>query len=303
MKIRVLHYFLAVAREGNMSAAAAALHVTQPTLSRQLAELEAELGVRLFVRRSHGVALTADGQRLRSRAEEILALLEKTRSEFAAHGKALAGDVHIGCGETREIRHLAAAMQQVQQAHPGVRFHIHSGNSDDVTARLDQGLLDFCVLIEPADLSKYDSMRLPGKDVWGVITPGDSALAALPHITRADLLGQPLIVSRQAMRRGAAPNALAGWFGEDFERLHIAATYNLAYNAAVMARCGLGHVVGLDGLADTREGSGLCFRLLEPRLESWLSVVWKKSRLFSPAAEAFFHALRAELGGGDMSER
>ena len=303
MKIRVLHYFLAVAREGNMSAAAAALHVTQPTLSRQLAELEDELGVRLFVRQSHGVALTADGLRLRERAGEILDLLEKTRAEFAAPGKALAGDVHIGCGETREVRHLARAMQRVQQAHPGVRFHIHSGNADDVTARLDEGLLDFCVLIEPANLGKYDSMRLPGKDVWGVITPQDSALAALPHITRADLLGVPLMLSRQVMQRGAAPNAFADWFGEEFERLHVAATYNLAYNAAVMARCGLGHVVSLDGLVDTREGSGLSFRLLEPRLESGLSVVWKKSRLFSPAAEAFFHALRAELGGADMPGR
>ena len=300
MKIRVLHYFLAVARKGNMRAAAAALHVTQPTLSRQLAELEEELGVRLFVRQSHGVALTADGLRLRERAGEILDLLEKTRAEFAAPGKALAGDVHIGCGETREVRHLARAMQRVQQAHPGVRFHIHSGNADDVTARLDDGLLDFCVLIEPANLGKYDSMRLPGKDVWGVITPSGSALAALAHVTRSDLLGAPLILSRQAMQRGAAPNAFADWFGEEFERLHVAATYNLAYNAAVMARCGLGHVVGLDGLADTREGSGLCFRLLEPRLESGLSVAWKKSRLFSPAAEAFFHALRAGLGAGDM---
>ncbi|MBQ5458975.1 MAG: LysR family transcriptional regulator, partial [Rhodocyclaceae bacterium] len=188
MKIRVLHYFLAVAREGNITAAAGALHVTQPTLSRQLAELEEELGVRLFVRRSHGVALTADGLRLRERAEEILDLLEKTRAEFAAPGKPLTGDVHIGCGETREMRHLAHAMQRTQQQWPGIRFHIHSGNFDDVTARLDEGLLDFCLLIEPVDLSKYDSMRLPGKDVWGVITPSDSALAALPHVTRADLL-------------------------------------------------------------------------------------------------------------------
>lgn len=300
MKIRVLHYFLAVAREGNMSAAAAALHVTQPTLSRQLAELEEELGVRLFVRRSHGVALTADGLRLRERAEEILELLEKTRAEFAAPGKPLTGDVHIGCGETREMRHLARAMQRTQAQWPGIRFHIHSGNFDDVTVRLDEGLLDFCLLIEPADLSKYDSMRLPDKDVWGVITPSDGPLAALPHVTRADLLGQPLILSRQAIRRSAAPNAFAEWFGEDFGRLHVAATYNLAYNAALMARCGLGHVLGLDGLADTREGSGLCFRLLEPRLESTWSVVWKKSRLFSPAAQAFFHALQEELRPADM---
>lgn len=303
MKIRVLHYFLAVAREGNMSAAAAALHVTQPTLSRQLAELEEELGVRLFVRRSHGVALTAEGLRLRGRAEEILDLLEKTRAEFAAPGEHLAGDVHIGCGETREMRHLAHAMRATQEKWPRIRFHIHSGNSDDVTARLDEGLLDFCVLIEPADLSKYDSMRLPGKDVWGVITPRGSALAARPHITRQDLLGVPLMLSRQVMQRGAAPNAFAEWFGEDFERLHVAATFNLVYNAALMARCGMGHVVSLDGLADTSEASGLCFRLLEPRLESWLSVVWKKSRLFSPAAQAFFGTLRAELAAGGMPER
>ncbi len=302
MKIRVLHYFLAVAREGNMSAAAAALHITQPTLSRQLAQLEAELGTRLFVRQSHGVALTAQGLRLRSRAEEIIALLEKTRAEFAAPAQNIAGDVHIGCGETRKMRHLAHAMRRVRAHWPDIRFHIHSGNFDDVTARLDEGLLDFCVLIEPADLSKYDSMRLPGKDVWGVITPVDSALAALPHIQRQDLVDAPLILSRQVLRRNAAPNAFADWFGDDFGRLHVAGTYNLAYNAALMARCGLGHVVSLDGLADTRAGSGLCFRLLEPRLESRLNVVWKKSRLFSPAAQAFFHALHDELGAADMPE-
>lgn len=296
MEIRVLRYFLAVAREGNMTAAAGALHVTQPTLSRQLAELEEELGVRLFERKSHGMALTPDGMRLRERAGEIIGLLEKTRAEFAAPEQPLAGDVHIGCGETREMHHLAHAMQRTQQQWPGIRFHIHSGNFDDVTARLDEGLLDFCLLIEPADLSRYDSMRLPGKDVWGVITPRSSPLAALAHVTRADLRGQPLILSRQAMRRSAAPNALADWFGEDFERLHIAATYNLAYNAALMARCGLGHVVGLDGLADTREGSELCFRLLKPRLESTWNVVWKKSRLFSPAAEVFFRQIRAHFG-------
>ena len=164
MEIRVLRYFLAVAREGNMTAAASALHVTQPTLSRQLADLEEELGARLFERKSHGVALTPDGMRLRERAEEIVGLLDKTRAEFAAPGAELAGDIHIGCGETREMRHLAELMRETRAAHPGIRFHIHSGNSEDVTERLDRGLLDFGILIQPADLAKYDSAPLPGKD-------------------------------------------------------------------------------------------------------------------------------------------
>ena len=267
MEIRVLRYFLAVAREGNMTAAASALHITQPTLSRQLADLEEELGVRLFERKSHGVGLTPDGMRLRERAEEIIGLLDKTRAEFAALGAELAGDIHIGCGETREMRHLAELMRETRAAHPGIRFHIHSGNSEDVTERLDRGLLDFGILIQPADLTKYDSAPLPGKDLWGLITHRDSPLARLPFVTRQDLLGEPLILSRQVMRRTAAPNAFLDWFGADYERLNVAATYNLAYNAARMAEVGVGHVVSLDGLADVSEHSGLRFIPLEPRLE------------------------------------
>ena len=299
MEIRVLRYFLAVAREGNMTAAAAALHVTQPTLSRQLADLEEELGARLFERKSRGVALTPDGMRLRERAEEIIGLLDKTRAEFAAPGAELAGDIHIGCGETREMRHLAELMRETRAAHPGIRFHIHSGNSEDVTERLDRGLLDFGILIQPADLTKYDSAPLPGKDLWGVLTRRDGALARLPFVTRQDLLGEPLILSRQVMRRAAAPNAFLDWFGADYERLHVAATYNLAYNAARMAEVGVGLVVSLDGLADVSEHSGLRFIPLEPRLECGLDIVWKKSGLFSPAAGAFFRRIRERFGGGD----
>lgn len=298
MEIRVLRYFLAVAREGSVTGAAHFLHVTQPTLSRQIKDLEEELGTKLFVRHSHSVSLTPDGMRLRKRAEEMLDMVEKTQAEFAVKEECVSGDVHIGGGETQLMRHIAKIIGEIRKEHPSIRFHLHSGNSEDVIERLDKGLLDFCVLIQPADIAKYDYVNLPDKDVWGVLLRKDNTLAAHKTLRRRDLLGEPLLLSRQAIRRTATSNEFVNWFKDDYDTLHVVGTYNLVYNAAIMAASGIGHVVTLRGLADVSEHSQLCFRLLEPRLETGLNIVWKKYQVFSPAAEVFLHRLQEHFGHG-----
>ena len=296
MELRALRYFLAVAREGSVTGAANFLHVTQPTLSRQLKDLEEELGTKLFVRHSHSVSLTPDGMRLRKRAEEVVDMIEKTEAEFAVKEEKIGGDIHIGAGETRVMRHVAEVIRDLWKDYPDIHIQLHSGNLEDVTERLDKGLLDFGVLIQPADLSKYDYVNLPEKDVWGVVTRKDSSLAARRVITRQDLLGEPLILSRQAIRRTSAKNEFIEWFEEDFEKLDVVATLNLVYNATILAESGIGHVVTLDGLVNTSEYSNLCFRFLEPRLESCLNIVWKKYQVFSPAAEMFLQKIQEAFG-------
>lgn len=178
MEIRVLRYFLAVAREESITAAANFLHLTQPTLSRQIHDLEEELGQQLLIRKSHRVLLTPEGMLLRKRAEEIIAMVDKTEAEFNSLENTISGDVYIGSGETQTIRHIAEIIRQLKEEYPAIHYHIHSGNAQDITDRLDKGLLDFGVLIQPADIAKYDSLHLPGKDVWGVIMRKDSPLAA-----------------------------------------------------------------------------------------------------------------------------
>ena len=296
MELRVLRYFLAVAREGSVTGAANALHVTQPTLSRQLKDLEEELGTKLFVRHSHSVSLTPDGMRLRKRAEEVVDMIEKTEAEFAVKEESIGGDIHIGAGETRVMRHIAEIIREIRREYPDIHIHLHSGNLEDVTERLDKGLLDFGVLIQPADLSKYDYVNLPEKDVWGVLMDKNSPLAAKQVIRRQDLLREPLLLSRQAIRRTSARNEFIEWFKDDFDRLDVVATFNLVYNAAILAGSGIGHVVTIDGLADVSESGGLRFRLLEPRLETGLNIVWKKYQVFSPAAEVFLRKIQEKFG-------
>lgn len=293
MEIRVLRYFLAVAREESITAAANFLHLTQPTLSRQIHDLEEELGQKLLVRKSHRVVLTPEGMLLRKRAEEILTMVDKTESEFRSMETTVSGDVYIGSGETQAIRKIAKIIRQLQQDYPEIHYHMHSGNAPDITDRLDNGLLDFGILIQPADITKYDSLNLPAKDVWGVVMRKDSPLAAKECIYKEDLRTVPLLCSRQAVLSQRHGNAFAAWFGADFDKLNIVSTYNLIYNAAVMVEEGVGYAVTLDNLANTSAASDLCFRPLSPRLESGLNVVWKKYQVFSPAAEIFLNRLKA----------
>lgn len=292
MELRVLRYFLAIAREGSITNAANFLHVTQPTLSRQMKELEEELGQKLFIRGSHNMTLTNEGMILRKRAEEIVSMVDKTEATFYSMKGTLSGDIYIGSGETDAMNLIAAVCRQLQASHPDIHYHLYSGNAEDVTERLDKGLLDFGILIQPTNITKYNYLNIPAKDAWGVIMKKDSPLAEKEKIEVQDLIPLPLIFSRQAMQQRVETNELADWFGEAWDDLNIVTTFNLCYNAAIMAKQGVGYVISLDKLTDTSDNSPLCFRPLAPRLESGLDLVWKKYQVFSPAAELFLQELR-----------
>ncbi|MCV9887944.1 LysR family transcriptional regulator [Metabacillus halosaccharovorans] len=295
MEFRVLRYFLTVAREGSITGAADFLHITQPTLSRQLKDLEQELGKKLFTRSSHSIILTDEGMLLRKRAEEIVDMVEKLEAEFHSMEETISGDVYIGSGETEAMKQIAQVAKDLQVRYPTIRYHLYSGNEDDVTERLDKGLLDFCILIEPADLSKYNYINIPAKDVWGVVMRKDSPLASKDTIQASDLLNIPLLFSRQAIKQTLSKNEFVDWFGEDFDRLNVVTTYNLAYNAAIMVDEGIGYAVTLDKLVNTSSGSNLCFRPLKPRLEAGLNIVWKKHQVFSAAADMFLKEIQSKF--------
>lgn len=292
MEIRVLRYFLAAAREGSITNAASFLHVTQPTLSRQIHDLEKELGQKLFTRGSHGMALTAEGMILRKRAEEIVSMVDKTEAEFNCMDNAISGDIYIGGGETDAVKLIAQIAKELREIYPGLRYHLYSGNSEDVTERLDKGLLDFGILIQPANITKYDYINIPAKDTWGVVIRKDSPLAEKTAILKEDLLDVPLICSRQVISQERSHNEFADWFGEDFEKLDIVTTFNLVYNAAIMVDAGIGYAITIDKIANTSESSSLCFRPLKPQLDSGLNIVWKKYQVFSSAAEIFLERLK-----------
>lgn len=291
MELRVLRYFLAVAREESISGAAQALHLTQPTLSRQLMELEEEVGKKLFLRGSRRVTLTDDGVLLRKRASEILALVDKTESELRETADIEDGDIYIGGGETEGMRCLAQAIRAFHRRYPLVRFHLYSGNADDVSERVEKGLLDLGLLIDPHDTRKYGSLRLPVRDRWGLLTRKDSPLAGKEAIGPEDLRDQPLLLSQQSMVR----EDLSAWLGYEAEALRVVATYNLIYNASLLVETGVGHALCLEHLANTGEDSPLCFRPLSPPLVSGMSLIWSKYQIHSRATEAFLDLLRERL--------
>ncbi|MEC0304943.1 LysR family transcriptional regulator [Terribacillus saccharophilus] len=295
MELRVLRYFLTVAREGSITKAANFLHVTQPTLSRQLKDLELDLGKKLFIRSSHSISLTNEGILLKKRAEEIVYMADKLKTEFRSMKETVSGDVYIGGGETDAMRQIARIIKKLQVSYPNVRYHIYSGNEEDVTDRLDKGMLDFGILIEPANLSKYNYLNIPAKDLWGVVMRKDSPLAEQATIHAADLIHLPLICSRQAMNQTYSKNEFADWFGENLDKLNVVTTYNLAYNASIMVEEGIGYAITLDKIVNTSEDSNLCFKPLEPRLESGLNIVWKKHQVLSAASDLFLKAIQAEL--------
>ena len=295
MEFRVLRYFLTVAREGSITAAANSLHLTQPTLSRQLQDLEKELGQKLLIRGKYKVSLTPEGMMLRKRAQEIVDMVEKTEAEFQSIKDIISGDIYIGGGESDSMKYIAEIIKEINADYPGIKFHIYSGNAEDVTERLDKGLLDFGVLIQPVDLSKYDNISLPEKDVWGVIMRKDSPLAQKDVIILEDLTNLPLINSRQAMRKTSSKNEFIEWFQGKFDELNTVATINLVYNASVMVKAGIGYAITLDKLVDTSKESELCFRPLYPKLESGLDIVWKKYQVFSPAVKLFLDRLQNGL--------
>lgn len=291
MDIRVLQYFLAVAREESITKAAERLHMTQPPLSRQLKDLEEELGKQLFIRGSKKVTLTEDGILLRKRAEELVDLMEKTKAEMASSSENISGDIHIGCGETEAISFLAQAAWDLQQEYPLIHYHLYSGDAERVLERLDKGLIDFGLLVGPVDINKYDYMRLPFKDTWGVLMRKDSPLAEKEKITAEDLWDKPLILSHQT----SINSEMFSWLKTDLSKLNIAATYDLIYNASLFVKKGFGYVIALDRLINTTGDSTLCFRPLSPALEAGLCIVWKKHQVFSRASNAFLKQLQKEL--------
>ncbi len=295
MEIRVLKYFLTVSEIGNITKAANSMHLTQPTLSRQLQELEKELGQKLFIRGNHSVSLTPEGIILRKRAQEIIDLVDKTETEFTSFKDEVMGDIFIGSGETKSIKLITDIMKTLKKDYPKIKFHIVSGDSGDLVERLDKGLLDFCVLIQPFNLEKYDYIDLGEKDTWGLLLRKDDPLADKKSIKIEDLMELPLIISRQAIRKTDENNVFLNWFGNNFENLNIAGTYNLIYNAAIMTEDRIGYAMGLDKLINTTANTSLCFRPLNPKLEVGITVVWKKNQVFSRPAKLFLEQLRKKL--------
>ncbi|PEY60156.1 LysR family transcriptional regulator [Bacillus cereus] len=291
MDIRVLRYFIAVATQENISAAANALHLSQPTLSRQLNNLEEELGTTLFVRGNRKITLTDEGMFLLDRAKEIVDLIEKTEANFNQKFEIISGEIHIGAGETEAMQFIAQTIKKVVVHHPNIKFHLYSGNADDITTKLDSGLLDFGIVIEPANKQKYDYLKLPATDVWGVLMRKDSPLAEKAYIHPTDLLNKPLIISRQT----AVSNELSGWLGEEIENLNVIGTYNLLYNASLLVKENIGYALCIDKLMNTSEESTLCFRPLSPKLEAGLNILWKKHQTFSSATKIFLTYLRGGM--------
>ncbi len=286
MELRVLEYFLAVAREQSISAAADYLHLTQPTLSRQLKDLEAEFGKQLFIRGSRRVTLTEDGVYFRKKAEEIVTLAHRTEAEMKNTDQATVGDIYIGAGETDAVGNIVSVAHELQKQFGGIHFHITSGDTADLTDRLDKGLFDFCLLLGEIDQSKYEYLSLPYTDTWGILMRKDSPLAEKEAIQAQDLWDKPLILSRQMLN---VPQFMR-WFEKPASQLNITATYNLAFNASIMARERMGYVLTLDKLINT-EGTDLCFRPLSPNQMVGMALVWKKYQPQSKAAEKFIAML------------
>ncbi|KAB2440831.1 LysR family transcriptional regulator [Bacillus luti] len=291
MEIRVLRYFISVANEESISAAAKQLHLSQPTLSRQLKDLETELDTALFIRGNRKISLTEQGKYLLKRAKEIVALADKTEANLKDSKEIISGEVYIGGGETEAMHLIAKTLKELRTDYPGIRFHLYSGNADDIKSKLDSGLLDFGIVIEPTDKQKYEYVQLPAKDTWGVLMCKDSLLADKQFISPVDLIDKPLFISRQT----TVSNELAGWFGQNIENLNVVATYNLLYNAALMVEEGIGYALCLDKLINTSGNSKLCFRPLHPNLEANLNIIWKKNQVFSNAANAFLNQLRNSM--------
>lgn len=295
MEFRLLEYFLAVAREQNITAAAESLHISQPALSTQLKALETELGKQLLIRGVKGsrkVILTEEGMILRKRAEEMISLMRRTEEEITGSNETIAGNVFIGTGETETVRLFAQVAKKLQQKYPDIRYHISSGNAEHVLEYLDKGLIDFGLLFTEIDPQKYEAVPVPIKDTWGVLMRKDSPLAEKENICPEDLWDKPLIVSHQK----GDDVYLNQWLQREESELHIVATYNLLFNASLLVDEGLGYALCYDKLINT-QGSNLCFRPFSPRLEARGFIVWKKYQVFSKAANLFLQCLNEMIDG------
>lgn len=295
MELRVLNYFLTVAREENITRAAALLHITQPTLSRQLMQLEEELGVKLFLRKNHSISLTEEGMLLRRRAQELISLAEKTKRELK-YEENLAGEIAIGSGEYQNSRLLAEIMAAFRRRHPGVAYELYSGNSDNIKERIERGTLDMGLLLEPVDVDKYEFLRMPYSEEWGVWVREDSPLAARSFVTPQDLLQSPLIFSR----RDLVKTEIANWFGASSDQLQVSASGNLLYNLAALGEQKVGMVVGLKLNC---QYDGMRYVPLRPKLKSYNVLAWKKNQTVSPTVNAFLNFTKKYLKGISDNEK
>lgn len=298
MEIRTLRYFLAVAREKNITRAANSLHVTQPTLSKQIKELEESLNKQLLIRGNRQITLTEEGQLLKKRAEEIIDLVDRTEWELSQCMEEVTGNVYIGGGESHAMRLITKAIHQLKNQYPKIQFHLHSATAQEVMDKIDHGSLDFGVVIGSVDKQNYDFRQLPTTDRWGLLVTKDNPLANHDTITADQLTQLPLICSRQALN----DNELSGWLGADFTSLNIVATYNLLYNATLMVEEGMGSALCLDKLANTSEDSPLTFIPLDPLIESPINLIWKRHVPFTAAAQLFHTAIQDALNPSQSTE-
>ena len=289
MELRVLKYFLTVAREENITKAANLLHITQPTLSRQLMQLEEELGIKLFHRGRHNILLTEEGMLLRRRAQEIVDLTDKTEKELAYGVETVSGEISIGCGETQNMKPLCEMIAAFQEKYPEVVFHIYTAIADDVTERLENGVLDMGLLLEPVEISRYHFVRMPLEEKWQVLMRKDCPLAEKERISPSDLAGVPLIIAR----RQSVRNLLENWFGNVAEGMRIASTCNLSHiNQSIMVESGIGAALVMDFSCNDQT---LCLRPLEPEIVSGCVLVWKKNQVLPLALTRFIDYMKTSL--------
>lgn len=290
MEIKSLRYFLAVAREENMSRAAELLHLTQPTLSKAIKALEDELGKKLFTRHSFSISLTEEGVLLRDRAEDLVSMADKIEQEFLSLDDVSGGELYFGLAESYQIRYLASALKQLKERCPGLRYHITSGDTEQVTEKLDKGLLDFAVVCSTPDAARYRFLEFPEADRFGLIVPADHPLSRKALVTPEELAGLPLFCSEQSWENDVRP-----WAGRAFDRLHLEGSFRLSYNGSMFAKEGLGCLLTLEHLIDVSPESGLCFIPLSPTLALRFYLIWNRYQTFTPIAERFLEQITASF--------
>lgn len=288
MEFRVLKYFLTVSQEENITKAAEVLHTTQSNLSRQLAELENIVGKKLFERGSRKITLTEEGMFLRKRAEEIIELTERTEEDLRTFSEVVSGVVHIGAIETQTMRTIANCIMSLKETHPQITYNFFSGSIAEITDGVNKGLLDFGLLVAPVDMQKYDYIKLPKSDVFGLIMRKDCPLAELQAIQPEHIGDYPVWVSRQQIEG----NVLSGWLGRDVQSLNIISTFNLITTPSMMVEEGFGMAFTFDNLVNIPENSNLCFHPLKPKVEAELYLVWKKFQMFTKPAQLFLENIQ-----------
>jgi len=291
MEIRVLRYFLTVVREETITNASEILHITQPTLSRQLAQLEEQLGVQLFIRGKRKITLTDEGMLLRRRAEEIVELADETEKELSKQEQLISGEISIGCGELSASSILPKLFESFSQKYPHVRYDLYTGNADQIKERMDKGLIDIGLLLEPVNIENYDFIRLNLKERWVVLMRPDQPLAQKDSLTVKDIYSLPLIMSK----RRSVQNEISSWFGDYFDKLNIIATHNMIANSAILVESGLGYALTLEGAVSLYNKDKVCYRPLNPELIATSVLAWKKHQTISLATTKFINHAKCLL--------